>query len=108
MVVDYDGLGMANLGDLNSNGYIDYDEVDLDAVLDDDDPTDNPEGIFSLDYLHLTNTGYALYANEFIKRINEAFGADVPLIDVAAVFATDPLAPRNFTDEVLDYAGVPH
>jgi hypothetical protein len=65
-------------------------------------------GLFSLDGLHLTETGYAIYTNQFIRKINEALGSDLPEIDLAQVFARDPLASRNFSDEVLDYAGVPH
>jgi len=191
LVVDFETLGLPTFGDVNGNGTIDPDEVDLDAVLAADDPTDNPHGVFianvldpeyapsgegtgnsnlardlnrifaelaarfdavhvvdvatcfdllkqeangeipldvldvnhdgrqdlffgwfgglfSLDGLHLTETGYAIYANQFIRKINEALGSDLPEIELAQVFARDPLASRNFSDEVLDYAGVPH
>lgn len=191
LIVDYETLGFPNFGDLDGNGYIDPDEVDVAAVLAADDPSDNPRGvfignvpdpefapsgeghgntelaaalngifadlathfdnihvvdmagyfqeviaeaegelpldvldvdnddvqdlyltkfggIFSLDYLHMTETGYALWANAFIETINETMGTEVPLANVAEVFARDPLAPRNFSDEVLDWAGVPH
>lgn len=42
-------------------------------------------GMFSLDGVHLTNQGYALVANEFIKKINEKFSAKIPLINVASI-----------------------
>jgi len=50
-------------------------------------------GIFSLDGIHPTNTGYAILANEFIKEINRGFGTDVPPVSVEHVAATDPLVP---------------
>lgn len=40
-------------------------------------------GAFSLDGIHPTDRGYAIVANEFIRTINEAYGASVPLVDVA-------------------------
>ena len=39
-------------------------------------------GAFSLDGIHPTDRGYAIVANEFIRTINEAYGASVPLVDV--------------------------
>ncbi|MES2276418.1 MAG: G-D-S-L family lipolytic protein [Bacteroidota bacterium] len=41
-------------------------------------------GIFSLDGVHLTPRGYAIVANEFIKSINDKYGASVPLADISA------------------------
>lgn len=35
-------------------------------------------GVFSLDGVHLTQRGYAIIANEFIRSINSAYGANVP------------------------------
>jgi hypothetical protein len=55
--------------------------------------TDAWGGLLSLDNLHLTDTGYALYAQKFIARINEVLGTQIPAIDVAAVHAQDALAP---------------
>jgi hypothetical protein len=48
-------------------------------------------GIFSLDAIHPTNTGYAILANEYIKAINKALQKNIPLVSVEAVAATDPL-----------------
>jgi len=42
-------------------------------------------GLFSLDGVHPTNRGYAIVANEFIKVINEKWGANIPLINVATI-----------------------
>ena len=48
-------------------------------------------GFFSLDGVHLSHTGYAGAANEFIKELNDAgLGLDIPLTDLEAVWAGDP------------------
>ncbi len=52
-------------------------------------------GLLSLDGLHPSNTGYALIANIFITAINAAYGASIPPVSVAAVYATDPYAPGS-------------
>jgi lysophospholipase L1-like esterase len=52
-------------------------------------------GIFSLDGVHPTNTGYALLANQFIMATNTAFGLSVPLVDVSKVAASDPYFGPN-------------
>lgn len=36
-------------------------------------------GAFSLDGFHLTDLGYTLFADEYIKTINSAYGTDIPL-----------------------------
>lgn len=53
-------------------------------------------GFFSLDGIHPTNTGYALTANVFIQTMNAALGTQIPVVDVAAIAAKDPLFPTNF------------
>ena len=53
-------------------------------------------GFFSLDGLHPSNTGYAVIANGFIQAFDQAYGLQIPPVDVHAVFATDPYAPNNF------------
>jgi len=52
-------------------------------------------GLLSLDDLHFTHTGYALFANLFVDAVNEVLHAQIPRVDVAAVFAADPLAPER-------------
>lgn len=71
------------------------------------------EGLISLDGLHLTNTGYALVANQTITLINQSIGpnasdprnrlmaTELPLIDVAEILANDPLSPKNLEAERL-------
>src|SRR5262249_31660308 len=43
--------------------------------------TDFLGGLFSLDGIHPTNTGYAIIANEFIKALNRRFHARIPPLD---------------------------
>ena len=52
------------------------------------------EGIFSLDGLHPSNTGYAVIANVFIKTLDTALGTSIPAVDVTAVYAGDIYAPH--------------
>jgi hypothetical protein len=54
--------------------------------------TDFAGGLFSLDGVHPTNTGYAIIANEFIKTMNAPpLLAHIPYVDVEQVTKTDPL-----------------
>jgi hypothetical protein len=53
--------------------------------------TDFMGGLFSLDGVHPTNTGYAIIANEFIKTMNWSLRADIPYVSVDQVSKTDPL-----------------
>ncbi|HXE12349.1 MAG TPA: SGNH/GDSL hydrolase family protein [Bryobacteraceae bacterium] len=48
-------------------------------------------GLFSLDGIHPTNTGYAIMANEFIKAINQAFDLNVRSANVREIAERDPL-----------------
>lgn len=48
-------------------------------------------GVFSLDGVHPTNTGYAVVANEFIKTMNANVAAGIPPVSVEQVAKTDPL-----------------
>jgi hypothetical protein len=52
-------------------------------------------GLFSLDGIHPTNTGYALVANQYIATINAALKTSIPAVDVNSVAASDPLFPPN-------------
>lgn len=52
-------------------------------------------GLLSLDDLHFTDTGYALYANLFLDAINEQLGTDIPHADLDAVHADDALTPSK-------------
>jgi len=48
-------------------------------------------GIFSLDGIHPTNTGYAVIANQFIEALNRAFDAEIAPLPVVLVADSDPL-----------------
>jgi GDSL-like Lipase/Acylhydrolase len=48
-------------------------------------------GLFSLDGVHPTNTGYAIIANEFIRTMNRSLRAGIPPVSVEQVSKTDPL-----------------
>ncbi len=48
-------------------------------------------GIFSLDGIHPTNTGFAIIANEFIKALNTSFTAGIPPLPVRQIQKDDPL-----------------
>ncbi|HEY0144268.1 MAG TPA: SGNH/GDSL hydrolase family protein [Thermoanaerobaculia bacterium] len=46
-------------------------------------------GFFSLDGVHLTDLGYILFANEYIKAINAGYGTKIPLASVTQIFANN-------------------
>jgi phospholipase/lecithinase/hemolysin len=55
--------------------------------------TDFLGGIFSLDGIHPTNTGYGIVANAFIKELNQTFAAAIPPVSVEQIQKSDPLVP---------------
>ncbi len=48
-------------------------------------------GIFSLDGVHPTNTGYAVIANKFIEALNHEFDTGIPFVSIDQIAKTDPL-----------------
>ena len=52
-------------------------------------------GIFSLDGLHLTHTGYGLVANQFLAAANQVFHLHIPAANLDTIAAADPLFPAN-------------
>lgn len=46
-------------------------------------------GFFGLDFFHLTDLGYLLFANEYIKTINAAYDADIPVASITQLFANN-------------------
>ncbi len=52
------------------------------------------QGLFSLDGIHPTNTGYAILANEWISTMNRELRTNIPPASVEQVALTDPLLPR--------------
>lgn len=58
--------------------------------------TDFLGGIFSLDGVHPSSTGYALLANTFTDTINTFYGTSIPRLsdqDLLGIIGKDPLAP---------------
>jgi hypothetical protein len=53
--------------------------------------TDFLGGLFSLDGTHPSNTGYGLFANEFIHVLNTNFGAGIPPANLEKIVQADPL-----------------
>jgi lysophospholipase L1-like esterase len=62
-------------------------------------------GLISLDNLHFTDTGYAIFANLFIDAIDQALGLQIPEVDVAAVHEGDALTPAKL--RALGFTCVP-
>jgi phospholipase/lecithinase/hemolysin len=52
-------------------------------------------GLFSLDGIHPTNTGYALIANQYIATLNAALKTNISPVDVGSIASSDPLFPPN-------------
>lgn len=46
-------------------------------------------GFFSLDGFHLSDLGYLLFANEYIKAINTGYDTEIPLASIAQLFANN-------------------
>lgn len=46
-------------------------------------------GFFSLDGFHLTDLGYLLFANEYIKAINAGYDTEVPVASITQLFANN-------------------
>ena len=53
--------------------------------------TDFLGGLFSLDGIHPTNTGYGLFADRFIDALNTNFAAGIPPANIEKIATTDPL-----------------
>jgi phospholipase/lecithinase/hemolysin len=52
-------------------------------------------GLFGLDGIHPTNTGYALLANQFIAALNTKFMLSIAAVNVSQVAAADPYFGPN-------------
>lgn len=46
-------------------------------------------GFFGLDFFHLTDLGYLLFANEYIKTINASYDTEIPLAGISELFANN-------------------
>jgi lysophospholipase L1-like esterase len=75
-------------------------------------------GIFSLDGFHMTDIGYTLFANEYIKAINSGYGTHIPLASIArflqnnmpstdnnsGILAQDPSVSAEAAAQMLSFA----
>jgi lysophospholipase L1-like esterase len=66
-------------------------------------------GLFSLDGIHPTNTGYAILANEVIKSMNSQLRTRIPGVSVESVAANDPLVFPNIAQATIstNFNGTP-
>jgi len=46
-------------------------------------------GFFGFDFFHLTDLGYVLFANEYIKTINASYDTEIPLAGISQLFANN-------------------
>ena len=69
--------------------------------------TDFLGGIFSLDAVHPTNTGYAVIANEFIKALNSQAAAGIAPVNVRKVQRDDPLVLDGYGHPASALGAVP-
>jgi hypothetical protein len=46
-------------------------------------------GFFNLDFFHLTDLGYLLMGNEFIKAINTGYDTEIPLASITQLYANN-------------------
>jgi len=46
-------------------------------------------GLFSLDGFHMTDLGYTLFANQYIRAINSGYNTSIPLASIASLFANN-------------------
>jgi phospholipase/lecithinase/hemolysin len=51
-------------------------------------------GLFSLDGVHLSDIGYTLFANEYIKAINSGYGTHIPLASIATFMQNNDPATK--------------
>jgi hypothetical protein len=66
------------------------------VVIDGERLTGRPfGGLLSLDHMHFSDTGYAIFANIFVREINRVLKSSIPSIDVAAVHRSDPFSAAN-------------
>ena len=62
-------------------------------------------GLFSNDGVHLSDIGYTLFANEYIKAINSGYNTEIPLASVSAAFQNN--GALFGTGSLTGYAIVP-
>jgi len=63
-------------------------------------------GLFSLDGIHPTNTGYAVIANKFIDTMNTSISTKIADVPLGPVAAADPLWPINLVPHATGAAAM--
>jgi hypothetical protein len=58
-------------------------------------------GFFGYDFFHLTDLGYMLFANEYIKTINAAYDTEIPVASIAQLFQNNGAFFPETTDGQL-------
>ena len=61
-------------------------------------------GLVSTDGVHFSDTGYALVANAFLETIEQELSLELPRVDLASVYASDPYAIPSLTTPSFDPA----
>jgi len=56
--------------------------------------------MFSLSGIHLTNTGYAVIATQFITTLNRTRGTFIPPVNINQVASSDPLVFGEMRSEI--------
>lgn len=60
-------------------------------------------GFFSLDGVHLTDLGYMLFANEYIRTINDAWDVKIPVASITQLFANNgALFPETVNGQMVN------
>ena len=62
-------------------------------------------GFFGLDFFHLTDLGYLLFANEYIKTINAEYDTEIPLAGIAQLYSNNGAFFPETTDGQLVFDG---
>ena len=59
-------------------------------------------GFFGLDFFHLTDLGYLMFANEFIRTINAAYDTEIPVASIAQLYANNgALFPETTSGQLV-------
>lgn len=59
-------------------------------------------GLFSLDGVHPTNTGYAIIANQFIRMLNFRYHTRIKKVQISRIAADDPLVLPELLPDTRD------
>ena len=63
-------------------------------------------GIFSFDAFHLTDIGYMLFANQYIRTINDAYDTEIPVASIGALFLANNYPEATTTSGARVFEGM--